>query len=111
MSLDVQPVPRPDWAPRLVEGCRGVEFKVLLERADLLVAMLRFGPDATIDEHAAPVDVDVICLEGHGMTSVDGMRAPLTAGEQVRWPAHAPHCLWTEDGAMVTLMIEDRRGH
>ncbi len=106
MAVDVQPVPRPEWSPVPREGCRGVEGKVLLRRERLAVAMLRFAPEATIDEHAAAWEIDVVCLEGEGMTSVDGEAAPLRAGQRVRWPAHRQHRLWTEGQTMVTLMLE-----
>ena len=109
MTLEVHPVPRPHWAPLPREGCRGVEVKVLLEEDHLLVAMLRFRPGATIDEHSSRFDGDVVCLEGHGITSVGGEQARLRAGQRVHWPARVPHRLWTEDGEMVTLMIEHRR--
>ena len=109
MPLEVCSVPRPDWAPLPREGCRGVEVKVLLEDDHLLVAMLRFGPHGTIDEHPSHVDGDVVCLDGRGMTSVGGEHALIRAGERVHWPADVPHRLWTEDSEMVTLMIEHRR--
>jgi quercetin dioxygenase-like cupin family protein len=83
-----------------------VEGKVLLQSADLLIALLRFGPQSTIDEHPAPYPIDVICLEGAGRFSVDGAAAPLHAGERVQWPADRPHRLWTEAGSMLTLMVE-----
>lgn len=86
-----------------------MEVKVLLEDDHLLVAMLRFGPHGTIDEHPSHVDGDVVCLDGRGMTSVGGEHAPIRAGERVHWPADVPHRLWTEDSEMVTLMIEHRR--
>jgi quercetin dioxygenase-like cupin family protein len=79
---------------------------VLLERPDLALAMLRFGPSSSIDEHPAPFPVDVICLDGVGLFSVDGEAAPLRAGERVLWPADHPHRLWTEDSSMTTLMVE-----
>jgi quercetin dioxygenase-like cupin family protein len=101
-----EPVPRPEWAPLPRSGCHGVEFKVLLERPDLGLAMLRIGRHSSIDEHPAPCAVDVICLEGKGMFSVDGEPAPLRAGERVLWPAARPHRLWTEDATMLTLMVE-----
>jgi quercetin dioxygenase-like cupin family protein len=110
MPLDVRSVPRPDWAPLPRDGCRGVEVKVLLEDDHLLVAMLRFRPDATIDEHPSGFDGDVICLEGRGMTSVGTEQASLHAGQRVHWPAEVPHRLWTGDSEMVTLMIEHQRG-
>ena len=109
MPPDVGAVPRPSWEPLPREGCQGVDVKVLLKLDHLVLAMLRFHPAGTIDEHSAPFDVDVICLEGLGMTSVGGEQAPLHAGERVRWPAHAPHRLWTEASEMVTLMVEHLR--
>jgi quercetin dioxygenase-like cupin family protein len=77
-----------------------------MDRQTLLVALLRFASQSTIDEHAAPHAVDVICLEGAGLFSVDGEAAPLQAGECVQWPPTRPHRLWTEESSMMTLMIE-----
>jgi quercetin dioxygenase-like cupin family protein len=85
-----------------------VEFKVLLHQPTLVLAMLRFECDATVDEHPADFPIDVICLEGAGMFSVQGESAPLRAGESVQWPAHRPHRLWTDDSTMMTLMVEHR---
>jgi quercetin dioxygenase-like cupin family protein len=79
---------------------------VLLDSPNLLIVLLRFGPQSTIDEHPAPHPVDVICLEGAGLFSVDGEVAPLLAGERVQWPADRPHRLWTESSSMLTLMVE-----
>ncbi len=106
MTVDVQPVPRPEWSPLPREGCHGVEGKVLLRLPHLSLAILRFSPGGTIHEHPADHDIDVICLEGWGMTSVGGTTAALQEGESVRWPAGLPHRLWTEDHEMVTLMVE-----
>jgi quercetin dioxygenase-like cupin family protein len=70
------------------------------------VAMLKFGPDATIDEHADDECVhEVICLAGSGYTSVGGEKAPIQAGERVTWPPDVVHGLWTEGEAMTTLMV------
>ena len=68
--------------------------------------MLRFRKNATIHEHPADIEIDVICLEGEGFTSVSGERAPFHAGQRVRWPAGQPHRLWTEETEMITLMVE-----
>ena len=106
MTVDVKPVPRSEWSPVPYDGCRNVESRTLLRNAQVSVAMLRFAQDATIHEHAAPMDIDVVCLEGKGMTSIDGEAAPISAGETVRWPAGTQHRLWTEANEMTTLMIE-----
>lgn len=106
MAIEVKPVPRPEWSLVPHEGCRNVESKALLRHPQVFIAMLRFGKQGTIHEHAAPIDIDVICLKGRGMTSLDGEQAALNEGEHVRWPANMAHRLWTEDDEMVTLMIE-----
>ncbi len=106
---DVRPVPRPDWGALLHPGCTGVEGKVLLSVPRLHLALLRFEPGGTIHEHAADIEIDVICLEGAGMTSVSGAAALIRAGESVRWPAHVPHRLWTTDREMISLMVEHTR--
>ena len=103
---NVRPVPRPDWSPLPHEGCINVVGKVLLSQPHLHLALLRFEPHGTIHEHAADIEIDVVCLEGAGLTSVGGAPAPIRAGETVRWPAGIPHRLWTTDGEMVTLMVE-----
>jgi quercetin dioxygenase-like cupin family protein len=92
------------------EGCVNVDGKVLLALDHLSIAMLRFGLHATIPEHAASdVDIDVICLEGHGFTSLGSEIASLQAGERLNWPAGIPHRLWTEGTGMLTLMVEHNR--
>ncbi|MEX1253683.1 MAG: cupin domain-containing protein [Dehalococcoidia bacterium] len=83
---------------------------MLLKLDHLAVAMLRFGPDGTIHEHAAGWDIDVVCLEGRGVTSVDGDSEAISKGQSVRWPAGTQHRLWTEEDNMVTLMIEHIAG-
>jgi quercetin dioxygenase-like cupin family protein len=109
MAVVAEPMPRPEWAILPRPGCVGVDFRVLLQRSDLVLAQLRFAPHATIDEHSATFDVDVVCLDGAGMFSVDAKPRPLRAGETVRWPADRPHRLWTEGTGMVTLMVEHPR--
>ena len=106
MNIEVKPVPRWEWSPAPHEGTRNVEGKLLLRNARVSIAMLRFGKDATIHEHPAPIDIDVVCLDGRGMTSLDGDAAAIREGERVRWPAGVSHRLWTEDSEMTTLMIE-----
>jgi quercetin dioxygenase-like cupin family protein len=110
MTLIVEPFNRPDWTPLPYEGCREVEARGLVRLPHLSVAMLRFSPHGTIHEHAAEIEIDVLCLEGEGWTSVAGERAPLRAGQRVRWPAGQAHRLWTDGQPMLTLMLEHLAG-
>jgi len=99
--------PRAEWSAVERPGTRGVDGRVLLHlEGRLLIAQLRFAPRSTIDEHDAPHEIDVLCLEGSGFASVDGERHRIAAGEQVRWPGGSMHRLWTEEGEMVALMVE-----
>jgi quercetin dioxygenase-like cupin family protein len=106
LTVDVAPIPRPDWSPLPGDGVVGVDGKVLVREADFFVAMLRFSRHATIHEHPGENDTLVVCVEGHGFTSVSGETAPLHANERALWPANVPHRLWTEDSTMTTLMVE-----
>ena len=106
MSVDVRPIPRPGWDPLPSEGCVGVVGRVLVREDTHFVAELRFAEHATIHEHPGDNDTVVVCLEGEGFTSVAGETAPLTEGQQARWPKGIPHRLWTESSTMRTLMVE-----
>ena len=108
MPLQINSVPVSNWKPLPFDGCSGVERKVFLSLDHLGLGLLRFAPNSTIHEHAADIDIDVICIEGEGMTSVGGEQAAIHAGEHIRWPAHVTHRLWTEDSEMVTLMVEHK---
>ena len=106
MTQEPQPIPRPDWSPLPHEGCVNVDGRVLLARDGLGLAMLRFAPQGTIHEHAAPHDIDVICLEGEGFISVEDRVNAFATGQWMTWPAGRVHRLWTADRGMITLMVE-----
>ena len=103
--MEVSPVKRSEWSPLPVEGCINVEGKVLLDETRVGVAMLRFGPDGTIHEHAGDTDCFVVCLDGRGWVSLGDEEAELHAGEKTFWPAGITHRLWTTDSEMTTLMV------
>ncbi len=106
MKLEVLPAKQTNWKPLPDEGCINVQYRPLLKQDQLALAMLLFEKQATIHEHSADFDIDVICLEGAGFTSVGKEQAPFFAGDQVRWPAGKLHRLWTKDSEMMTLMVE-----
>lgn len=101
-----KPVRRPNWSPLPVDGAVRVEAKVLLPPPPPAIAMLHFERDGSFPAHDAPFDVDVVCLDGAGFVLLGENSYPFHAGEQIRWPAHAMHRLWTESTEMTTLMVE-----
>src|SRR5882672_837312 len=90
------PQPQPDWRPLPREGTVGVEFRVLLRRHGLAIGSLRFAAHATIDEHSAPYEIDVVCVAGEGFVSVGDATMPFGCGQSVTWPARVNHRLWTD---------------
>jgi quercetin dioxygenase-like cupin family protein len=102
----VEQMPRSGWAPLPREGVVGVTGRVMLNRAGVAIANLRFAANATIDEHAAPFEIDVICVAGEGFVSVGNGSSPFRMGDRVVWPAGVNHRLWTEGTEMETLMVE-----
>jgi quercetin dioxygenase-like cupin family protein len=104
----IEQMPRPDWQPLLRTGTVGVTGRVALNRAGIVIANLKFAANATIDEHSAPFEIDVICLDGAGFVSVGGESSVIRAGERVVWPAGVNHRLWTDGVPMETLMVERR---
>ena len=85
---------------------RGVDVRVLWHGDDFLLAQLRFGEHANIDEHAGPNEAYVSCLEGSGFTMVGDDVEPIEEGGRVFWPKGVVHDLWTEGSTMTTLMFE-----
>jgi len=104
----IEQMPRSHWQPLTRPGTVGVTGRVVLNRAGIAIANLRFAPNATIDEHSAAFEVDVICLDGEGFVSVGDKSSAFRAAERVVWPAGVNHRLWTQDVAMETLMVERR---
>lgn len=102
----IESQPKPIWAELPRPGCKNVRFRVLLVKDNLAIANLRFSKDATIDRHEAPFEIDVICIEGRGCTSIDDETFTIEAGQTIRWPKGREHCLWTEGEEMETIMVE-----
>jgi len=102
----IEQVPRFHWTPLPREGTAGVAARVMLNRAGVVIANLRFGANANIDEHFALFEIDVICLAGEGFISVGNDSSAFRAGDRVVWPVSVNHRLWTESSEMETLMVE-----
>src|SRR5882757_8777576 len=102
----IEKMPRPNWEPLPRPGTVGVAYRVMLKRAGIGIANLKFSPNATIDEHSAPFEIDVICIAGEGFVSVGEQSSPFQAGQRIVWPPGINHRLWTENAEMETLMVE-----
>ena len=111
MSIGVTDVPQWEWKPLATRGSHGVMARVLLVTRDLVTVLARFDRHASLNEHASPNPVDVVCLEGSGRASlrVDATGHAtdrISEGRRLRWPPDMLHRLWTEDEEMTVLMLE-----
>jgi len=102
----VETQPRPDWIAFLAHQSKGVQYRVLLVRDGLGVCNLRFSEYASIGEHNAPYEIDVLCVAGKGFVSIGSESSGFSAGQRVLWPVGQQHRLWTVGSTMETLMIE-----
>lgn len=102
----IEHMPRPHWEPLPRQGVVGVTGRVILKRDGIVIANLRFAANATIDEHAAPFEIDVICVAGEGFVSIGNESSSFRAGDRVVWPAGVNHRLWTQETEMETVMVE-----
>lgn len=70
----IEQMPRARWEPLSRQGAVGVTGRVMLQRAGITIANLGFSVNATIDEHSAPYEIDVICIAGGFSTSISSSR-------------------------------------
>lgn len=98
--------PHADWQSKRNDNAVGIEVRLMMQNAHLLIAELRFQPQASFDAHSAPWDCHVLCLAGSGFVLVGEETFPIAQGQSVFWPQKVLHQMWTTDNAMHTQMIE-----
>lgn len=92
-------------------GTAGAAAQPLLETDAGSVTVLHLDPGGSVAPASDPVGALVVVLAGSGLTTVDGERIDLRAGDAIRWPAEAPHELTTDDGMSLLVLTypETRR--
>jgi quercetin dioxygenase-like cupin family protein len=95
-KIIIEQMPSRPGSTLLRNGTAGVTGRVVLNRAEIVIANRKFAANAAIDEHSAPFEIDVICLDREGFVSVGGESSAFRAGERVVWPAGVDRRLWTQ---------------
>jgi quercetin dioxygenase-like cupin family protein len=103
------PLVKPHWEPASRPVTKNVSLRLLLSGASLVVANLKCTHVATVDEHAASFQIEMLCISRGGFVSVGQQAHAIREGERVKFPPDVKHRTWAEDEEMETLMIE-RRG-
>ena len=79
--------------------------KTLAQNASVSVTLFAFDKNEEISTHAAGGDALVLCLEGTGKFTVDGVEHLLTAGEALVMPAGHPHAVFGQEQFKMLLMV------
>lgn len=79
--------------------------KTLAQNQNISVTLFAFDKNEEISTHAAGGDALVLCLEGTGKFTVDGVEHLLTAGEALVMPAGHPHAVFGQEQFKMLLMV------
>ena len=79
--------------------------KTLAQNQNISVTLFAFDKSEEISTHTAGGDALVLCLEGTGKFTVDGVEHLLTAGEALVMPAGHPHAVFGQEQFKMLLMV------
>lgn len=79
--------------------------KTLAQNESVSVTLFAFDKNEEISTHAAGGDALVLCLEGTGKFTVDGVEHLLTAGEALVMPAGHPHAVFGQEQFKMLLIV------
>lgn len=79
--------------------------KTLAQNESVSVTLFAFDKNEEISTHTAGGDALVLCLEGTGKFTVDGVEHLLTAGEALVMPAGHPHAVFGQEQFKMLLTV------
>ena len=82
-----------------------VVSKTLQQNAAVSITLFAFDEGEEISTHAAGGDALVVCLDGKGRITIDGVSHTLTAGEGIIMPAGHPHAVFAEKRFKMLLTV------
>ncbi len=82
-----------------------VVSRTLAQNDAVSVTLFAFWPGEEISTHSAPGDALVICLEGAGEITIDGMKHRLTEGQSIVMPAGHPHAVYAGERFKMLLVV------
>lgn len=81
--------------------------KTLAQNDALSVTLFSFDKDEEISTHAAGGDAMVVCLDGVGTITIDGVPHILHEGKSIVMPAGHPHAVYaTEQYKMLLVVVK-----
>lgn len=82
-----------------------VVSKTLAQNAAVSVTLFAFDKGEEISTHESGGDALVLCLDGEGRITVDGVEHILHEGESILMPARHPHAVFGQERFKMLLVV------
>ncbi len=82
-----------------------VVSKTLAQNDAVSVTLFSFDKNEEISTHAAGGDAMVVCLDGVGKITIDGVDYLLHPGETIVMPAGHPHAVYAQEQYKMLLVV------
>ena len=82
-----------------------VVSKTLAQNDAVSVTLFAFDKDEEISTHESGGDALVLCLDGEGRITVDGVEHILHEGESILMPARHPHAVFGQERFKMLLVV------
>ena len=82
-----------------------VVSKTLAQNDAVSVTLFAFDKGEEISTHESGGDALVLCLEGEGRITVDGVEHTLHEGESILMPARHPHAVFGQERFKMLLVV------
>ena len=82
-----------------------VVSKTLAQNDAVIVTLFAFDKGEEISTHESGGDALVLCLDGEGRITVDGVEHILHEGESILMPARHPHAVFGQERFKMLLVV------
>ncbi len=82
-----------------------VVSKTLVQNQSVSMTLFSFEKDEEISTHESSGDAFVICLDGKGKITIDGIEHEINEGESIIMPANHPHAVYALERFKMLLVV------
>lgn len=79
--------------------------KTLVQNGAVSITLFAFDKGEEISTHESGGDALVLCLDGKGEVTIDGVKHELSAGEAILMPALHPHAVYGKEQFKMMLTV------
>ncbi len=82
-----------------------VVSKTLAQNSSVSITLFSFDKGEEISTHESGGDAMVLCLDGVGKITIDGVEYLLHEGDSIVMPAHHPHAVYAQEQYKMLLTV------